>query len=402
MFSVLLVALCALPASADNALNSEEVHGLLQVSARAHSDAEEVTDQSEADRVAANVQKAAADLVEYIDRVEFDEFDADFQLNASVMMEINRLTQVHTALEVQTGRSGKFFAPQRAWAATAISKMEKTVCARKKKSPITEDRKCHWGFWCTPPYAHPMGGKWGTNCCLPCKKGWTGIGAVQCRTCGDWNQYALYCYEPCTKEAGLPQMTQQCTSYRCAKDAKACAAYAANIGLNFLNVVATLMPAAKAASKAIAVAYKSGVKGAVKTAIKGLLRKGVQKMVTQVKTGLLPFMKKKGMALGANISNIILEGGAQALLAEATALKTPALKKHMQKFALDMLEMVDPTGIVSLVRSFSSPNCDSMRIQAMPKIPDVPVPNQPLEDVEETQEGDGGSDDASEEEEDGQ
>jgi integrin beta 3 len=261
---------------------------------------------------------------------------------------------------------------QKAWVATAMTKLEKAVCDRS-----------HLGY--TPEWRHeaepginPMTAFTGTVT-SPCYS-WeyeekTMIpGLLACTDYCESTHYSFgdECEYKCN-QPGLEHVSHKCHSY-CASNSTTCAHKHIRIAMAFLDVLSNFAPPGKAVG-AIKMAVKVGTKVAMRNAIKLAAKAVAKKLLKKATKNLKKHMKKKSTELKRALSgrdvtdaelDLLLEEGVAMVVEARMAEGGGDVETAARNEAKELVEAIDPTGIADLIKAIHADSCSDMKIPAFP------------------------------------
>jgi len=291
--------------------------------------------------------------------------------------EINSLVQEvgedNSGIQVSRRRKQKN-KKQKEWAAKQMLKTEQEICERRTyfiaagrpRSTRAMSISCSWSG-CS---AGCRG--WdqiGPICHKPCREQygstWHGVGPLCFEGCrsGYINGRIHECHERCGDDYSLPQVPIECHGWMyCADSWGTCNEKALKIIVAFAEMAANLFPVAKAGVRAAKAA-----KGASRLAkLRAALRKMALKLLKKAKKKLVKYMRKQLKEQRKEISqqtmDAIVEGGAELVAAGVIKQQEPSLGQQV----LEVADAVDPTGVSSVVASFSASSCGDSQISEMP------------------------------------
>lgn len=164
--------------------------------------------------------------------------------------------------------------------------------------------------------------------------------------------------------AGLDHMSTTCVGLGyCAKSSGECAAKIVKIALSFVDMFANFVPGGKAMS-VLKRAAKTGTKEALKLAIKAAVKDVAKELLRKTRKNLVKYIKQEKKTLREETKNAIMQGGAEQVV-ETMIAKTQS--GALKDAAMELVEAVDPTGIVSVVNSFEADNCRDKVMENMPE-----------------------------------
>lgn len=258
---------------------------------------------------------------------------------------------------------------QKKWAAKQMRKMEGEICSRDTyflpQGKSRHVRTLDWYWSGITLKAHCSG--WdqvGLLCYKPCVQqyghGWHGVAERCWQGCrsGYINGRIGECHERCGAAQQLGHLPIECHGWMyCADSWNTCGSKAIDIASAFAQVAANLVPVGKMAMKAARLSSAAARKALIKKAMMKLAKK----MLRKAKKNLVKYIKQKKKDITSDQINNIMEGGAEYLA--AGALKTDV---DIGGEVLNALDVIDPTGVSSVVNAFIEPGCKGSKLEDFP------------------------------------